>query len=224
MNCRTFAVLAAFASLPLSASEGPLPEKAQELLSKLKAWERQQDEELLSRKVKMRAQVSERLSLLLQQETKAGNLNGAVAIRDAITQLKEQGAGDLQADTPEGSAEDGAAFPDPKRPARAPKDAKYFDGAYYALIGTENISFEEAEKRAAKLRGEICHITAIEGPLVDLIKSLNPDHTRDVWLLCDYSDEKKKVRSVLGYPGKNIYEARSDGSLGFICRWAVGSN
>lgn len=82
-------LLAVIASFPLLV-HGQLPKESAELITQLKDWELDQQAELQQQIKKKRKEVAAVLEGHLVEATKAGNLDGALAIREEIKKVKEQ--------------------------------------------------------------------------------------------------------------------------------------
>ncbi|MEX2578397.1 MAG: hypothetical protein WD342_05000 [Verrucomicrobiales bacterium] len=74
-------------SVTVSAVFADLPPEAEELLSKLSNWELDQQVELQQRVATKRAEVSKVLNHIVSERTKAGDLDGALAIREKLEAL-----------------------------------------------------------------------------------------------------------------------------------------
>lgn len=126
---------------PGIAADGKLPSDSQAILDKLGAFEKEERKKLEAVVSEKTAQVVKVLQEHLERETKSGNLEGAIVLRETIRQLSKSGPG---------GGVSGA-------PPIVPPDAKRFRSSGYYLLSIQEggLSYVEASLLAGEKGGEV---------------------------------------------------------------------
>ena len=104
-----FRIVAAFALFSVGSADAQLPESSKNLTDKLLLFEKQRLEQAHNDIATKRAKVIELLIAHQTQETKAGNLDGALAIKAKVEELSALQQGEASPATQSESAPDQAA-------------------------------------------------------------------------------------------------------------------
>ncbi len=123
-----------------------LPRTAQDLVDKLEEFEKAETEKLESLLAEKRKAVMNILQEQAQDETRKGNLDGAIAIREKIVDLGGQSE----------TTEMPIATSQPAASWEVPDDAILLRGDYYKVYPlAKTISWEEARARCQAVGGEL---------------------------------------------------------------------
>lgn len=128
------------------ATSAELPRQAQELIDKLAAFEESEREKLEKLLSEKRSAVVKVLEELAEAESKKGNLDGALEIRETIVELGGQPSG----------AKMPVATVTPAANWQVPDDAVLYRGDYYKVYAlAAPITWDEARTRCQAVGGEI---------------------------------------------------------------------
>jgi len=141
------------ASFAVFAQNSDLPPTAQELATKLQDWEAQQRASLEKEIEEKRVQVSEALNAQLEQATKDGDLDGALAIRTYMNSLRK-GSATVEMERPavEQANPGSAGSDDPQ----IPRDAHRYRKSYFKVFSVgEAIAWTDAMKKCEEMGGRL---------------------------------------------------------------------
>jgi len=233
-------------SFTILAHGSDLPPAAQELASKLEDWEGQQRAALEERIDEKRHQVVGALNAQLENVTKKGDLDGALAIRKYIESI-ERGAVETARETVEPVSSVPAAIDDVK----IPKGAHRYKRSYF-MIFTEDepISWMESSVKCQEMGGRLVSVES-EEKWDDLYEYLEENRVPEMhlWLGASRKDkdspyfwpngEELSFQRILENPAQEerlqnskfnwialslantwAYKTMSDPYVkGFICEW-----
>ena len=148
------------ASFAVFAQNSDLPSAAQELVTKLETWEAQQRASLEKEIEEKRVQVSEALNAQLEQATKDGDLDGALAIRTYMNSLRK-GSATVEMERPavEQANPGSAGSDDPQ----IPRDAHRYRKSYFKVFSVgEAIAWTDAMKKCEEMGGRLVSVESEE--------------------------------------------------------------
>lgn len=143
-------LLAVIVSLPFVV-HGQLPQESADLISQLKNWELDQQVALQQEMKEKRKQVAAVLERHLEETTKAGDLEGALAIRKEIEKLSPP-----EVEEPKPKMGLGA-----QKPPRIPREAHRGTKSHYLWIDKE-LGWAEAQAECKRLGGNLVCIESEE--------------------------------------------------------------
>ncbi len=190
------------------AQEKQLPTESKELTDKLSAWELDLQAEMQQEIRAKRNEVIELLEKHLESATRSGDLDGAIAIRAKIQELRPKKKDQTEIET----------SPTATSKSKIPEDAIEHEGKLYAVIySDEQMTFRDAQREARKLGGEIALLDNKQPK--GLIAAAHTEVV-SIWAFIREGDEQ--VEGLMKYRG-GLYgseEAKSGMLPGFVCVWS----
>ncbi len=227
-------ILVALLATVGAQDEKKLPTESQDLINRLADWELEKQAALQAEMKAKRAEVVAVLQRHLAHATKSGDLDGALAIRQKITELTPQ---------PTKSVEQ----PQPPTP-EPPKDSKRFRGSRYAFVN-ERVDWNTAVERCKAMGGHlVCVETEREWEFLKefYIDQLDGEKAYPYWLGIERPkgqavphkwldgtavefkawgsgatlDELTKDTARAHYPGAFWVPVQKTNNYPFICEWS----